>query len=139
VILIDTSAWVEFFRATGSSVHERVRHDLTEQASLATTDVIVMEVQAGAKNLGHLENLKRLLNGCHLLPVRGLADFEDAAALYRSCRIQGVTIRRLNDCLIAAVAIRTGVSVLHADRDFDLIAGCTSLRVEDPDALMGSD
>jgi predicted nucleic acid-binding protein len=99
---------------------------------MATTEVVVMEVLAGAKDPGHLQNLRRLLTGCHLLPVQGLADFEDAAAFYRSCRTQGVTIRRLTDCLIAAVAVRAGVPLLHADRDFDLIARCTSLQVAAP-------
>jgi predicted nucleic acid-binding protein len=59
-------------------------------------------------------------------------DYEDAAALYRSCRSQGVTVRRLTDCLIAAVAIRSAMPVLHADRDFDLIATCTPLKIEAP-------
>ncbi|MGZ5294241.1 MAG: PIN domain-containing protein [Actinomycetota bacterium] len=34
------------------------------------------------------------------------------------------------DCLIAAVAIREGATVLHADRDFDVIARHTDLRIE---------
>jgi predicted nucleic acid-binding protein len=35
----------------------------------------------------------------------------------------------LTDCLIAAVAIRNGVSVLHRDRDFEVIARHTDLKV----------
>ena len=132
MVLVDTSAWVEFLRATGSPVHRHIRGELKRRAPLATTDVVVMEVLAGAKDPGHLQTLRRLLTGCHLLPVHGLADFEDAAALYRSCRTQGVTIRRLTDCLIAAVAVRSGVPLLHADRDFDLIARCTPLQIAPP-------
>lgn len=132
MVLVDTSAWVEFLRATGSAIHHRVRGELGSLAPLATTDVIVMEVLAGARDAAHLQQLRRLLNGCHLLPVLGLADFEDAAALYRTCRGQGVIVRRLTDCLIAAVAIRTGVPLLHADHDFDVIASCTGLKIEKP-------
>jgi predicted nucleic acid-binding protein len=33
------------------------------------------------------------------------------------------------DCLIAAVAIRTGSAVLHADTDFDVLARHTALRL----------
>ena len=50
--------------------------------------------------------------------------------LYRVCRRRGETVRKLIDCLIAATAIRTGVSVLHADTDFDRLARHTSLRVD---------
>lgn len=132
MVLVDTSAWIEFLRGTGSRPHHRIRADLAGRTSLATTEVVVMEVLAGAHSPTHLHGLRRLLTGCRLLPLQGLADYEDAAALYRSCRSQGVTIRRLTDCLIAALAIRCAVPILHADRDFDLIAGCTSLQIEAP-------
>ena len=41
----------------------------------------------------------------------------------------GITPRRLLDCLIAAVAIRTGVPVLAQDRDYELIAEHTPLEL----------
>jgi predicted nucleic acid-binding protein len=49
-------------------------------------------------------------------------DYRFAAALYRECRRQGTTIRRLPDCLIAAIAIRNDAELLHDDADFDAIA-----------------
>jgi predicted nucleic acid-binding protein len=49
-------------------------------------------------------------------------DAEDAAEIYRLCRRAGETIRSLNDCLIAAIAIRNRVPVLHNDDDYDAIA-----------------
>jgi predicted nucleic acid-binding protein len=41
------------------------------------------------------------------------------------------TVCRLIDCLIAAVAIKANLSVLHADKDFDVLARHTRLRVEE--------
>jgi predicted nucleic acid-binding protein len=38
-------------------------------------------------------------------------------------------VRALADCLIASVAIRAGVAVLHADPDFDTIAGNAPLEI----------
>ncbi len=64
------------------------------------------------------------------LAVRGLVDFESAADLYRTCRGRGATVRRLIDCLIAAVAIREKATVLHNDRDFEVLARHTRLRTE---------
>jgi predicted nucleic acid-binding protein len=45
--------------------------------------------------------------------------YDAAAALFRACRLRGEILRRLIDCLIAAVASRAGAEVLHADADFD--------------------
>jgi predicted nucleic acid-binding protein len=123
LILVDTSAWVEFLRATGSQVHARMRHLLQSGEALATTELVVMEVLAGARDHAQLERLRGVVFGrCLVLTGHGLADYEEAAAIYRHCRAQGSTVRRLNDCLIAAVAIRAGVPLLHADQDFELIA-----------------
>lgn len=64
------------------------------------------------------------------LTVRGLVDYEEAADLYRACRGRGATVRKLIDCLIAAIAIREGATVLHNDRDFEVLAKHTRLRIE---------
>jgi predicted nucleic acid-binding protein len=52
-----------------------------------------------------------------------------AASLYRQARRAGVTIRKTLDCLIAAPCVRTNSAILHADRDFDLLASCTAVQV----------
>lgn len=126
MILIDSSAWIEYLRRTGSPVNVRVREML--DAELATCDPVRMEVLAGARDDHHLDGLRRLLARATLLPMEP-TDYEAAAALYRSCRRDGETVRKLSDCLIAAVAIRADSPVLHADADFDVLARHTPLRV----------
>jgi predicted nucleic acid-binding protein len=96
---------------------------------MATTEVVVMEVLAGARDQGHLARLRRLLLRCQLLPTRGLGDYEQAATIYRHCRRNGETVRRLTDCLIATVAMRDGATILHSDADFQAIARHTALRI----------
>ena len=132
MILVDSSAWIEYLRASGTAVHRRLSSLIRGGAALATTDPVVMEVLAGARDEWHARQLRSVLLGTSMIPVEGLLDFEQAAALYRHCRARGVTVRRLVDCLIAAVAIRAGASVLHADADFDAIARHTDLVVEVP-------
>ena len=126
MVLIDTSAWVEFLRDTGSTVCRRV--DELLDAEIAVCDPIRMEVLAGARDELHLEALRRLLARATALPTDP-AHFEEAAALFRRCRRQGETVRRLIDCLIAAVAIRSGAPILHRDGDFDILARHTELEV----------
>jgi predicted nucleic acid-binding protein len=96
---------------------------------LHTTDVVIMEVLSGARDDTHAEQLRRLLARCEFVPTEGLDDFERAAAIYRQCRRAGDTIRALTDCLIAGVAIRADLDLLHADRDFEALARHTELRL----------
>ena len=129
MILADTSAWVEFLRATGSPIHLRLRDLIAGDGDLATTDVVMMELLAGPTTQDEMARLRRLLLRFQLLPVEGLADYEAAADLYRRCRAGGETVRKLTDCLIAVVAIRNGATLLHRDHDFEVIARHTTLRL----------
>ena len=129
MILLDSSAWVEFLRATGSPAHLRVRSALQEEVELASTDVVVMEVLAGARDEADRDRLRRLLYGLRFLPVEGPADYEAAAELYRLCRRGGETPRKLTDCLIAAVSIRNDAELLCQDVDFLTIAHYAPLRL----------
>ena len=95
---------------------------------VASCDVVRMEVLAGARDEQHLQQLRRLLARTSTLPIEPV-DYDTAAALYRTCRQQGHTVRKLIDCLIAAVAIRNGLAILHLDADFDILAQHTSLNI----------
>jgi predicted nucleic acid-binding protein len=128
MILVDTSAWVEFLQGTGSDTCERVSSLLG--SGLATTDAVRMEVLAGARHGDHARSLRRLLLRARLLGTVPGVDFHRAAGLYRACRTAGETPRSLLDCLIAAVAIRHDVAVLHADRDFGVIARHSPMAVD---------
>ncbi len=130
MILADTSAWIEYLRATDSDVHLRLRSMLQRGEELATTDVVLMEVLAGARSDRERDELRRLLYGrCTFLPLLGPADYELAAELYRRCRRGGETVRKLTDGLIAVVAIRAEMEVLHRDGDFEAIARHAPLRL----------
>ena len=129
MILIDTSAWIEFLRDTGSRVCDDV--DRLLDGEIAMCDPVRMEVLAGARSDEHLRDLRGLLARASTVATEP-TDYEDAAALYRTCRRGGETVRKLIDCLIAAVAIKAAIPVLHADTDFDVLARHTQLRVEEP-------
>ena len=122
MILPDSSAWIEFQRATGSPAHLRLKAAVENGEEIATMGLVMLEVLAGARDEQQARELRRLLNRCTFLRLEEPPDHESAAALYRTCRRGGKTIRKLPDCLIAAVAIRTGSELLHQDGDFDAIA-----------------
>ena len=126
LILVDTSAWIEFLRNTGSRACNLVDEVLAQE--IAICDSVRMEVLAGARDEAQLRSLRRLLARAVVVPTRA-TDFDDAAALYRRCRREGEAVRKLIDCLIASVAIRAGAPVLHSDADFDVLSRHTELQV----------
>ena len=126
MILVDTSAWVEFLRDTGSTTCDRVEALLGNE--IAVCDAILMEVLAGARDERHLHDLRRLLARATVLPMEP-RHYEEAAALFRLCRREGETVRKLIDCLIGAVAIHADAPVLHNDGDFDVLARHAGLKI----------
>ena len=59
MILIDSSAWIEFLRNTGSRTCDLVGDSLSRE--VVTCDAVRMELLAGARDESHLLNLRRLL------------------------------------------------------------------------------
>jgi predicted nucleic acid-binding protein len=93
VILADTSAWVEYDRATGSAADRRVTQLIAAEDTLAITEPVVMEVLAGARSDARHTDLRRLLLRFELLPFDRPTDFDAAARIYRRCRRAGITPR----------------------------------------------
>jgi predicted nucleic acid-binding protein len=131
MLLIDTSAWIEYFRATGSPAAVEVRRLLTEQPNrVVMCEPIAMEILSGALEEDRYTRLEQLVNGLPSLRIEQAVDFRTAAAIYRSARRGGRTVRSITDCLIAAVAIRHGATVIHRDADYDVIAAITALEAQ---------
>ncbi len=126
VVLVDTSAWIEFLRDTGSPVCFSV--DNLIAGDIATCHPVRLELLAGARDDSQLRDMHRLLARATTIPTRPM-DYDTAAYLYRTCRRQGETIRNLIDCLIGAIAIRTGIPILHRDADFEALHRHTTLQL----------
>jgi predicted nucleic acid-binding protein len=137
VILADTSAWVEFDRATDSPVDRRLTELIARDGGVAVTEPVIAEVVAGARTDDREAALRRLLGRFDLLAFDSVADFDNAATIYRRCRKAGITPRGLLDCMIAAVAVRYDVPVLSHDADLARIATVTALRLDDASLQTG--
>ncbi|MFE6387289.1 MULTISPECIES: PIN domain nuclease [Nocardiopsis] len=122
VYLVDSSAWVEYLRKTGSETHVFVRELIERGVHLATTEPVAAEILSGAKSSTELQQLERLTDGLIQLSLDNRLDFHHSAGIYREARSRGKTIRKLYGCLIAAVALRTDAVLVHCDRDFDHLA-----------------
>jgi predicted nucleic acid-binding protein len=131
MILIDTSAWIEYLRATGSAAAIEVRRLLSTEADrVVMCEPVAMEILSGAVDDDKHAKLEQLVNGLPSLRIDDAVDFRSAAAIYRAARRAGQTIRSVNDCLIAAVSMRHGASIVHRDADFEVIAAITALEAQ---------
>ncbi|HSV40185.1 MAG TPA: PIN domain nuclease [Nocardioidaceae bacterium] len=129
-LLIDTSAWVDYLRGAPTPTTDAVRkHLLAKDTEVVTCEPVALELLAGAGDESRARKLETLMNGLVSLSLDPWADFRDAARIYRTARTSGETIRSLTDCLIASIALNHTVTVLHRDRDFDVIARFTGLSV----------
>jgi len=132
MILADTSAWVEYDRATGSAVDRRLTELIAADGPIAVTEPVIMEVLAGARTDAREADLRRLLLRFHLCRFDAAADFEGAARIYRRCRQAGITPRGLVDCMIAAVARRNQAALLACDIDLDRVARLIGVELDQP-------
>lgn len=130
MILADSSAWVEFDRATGSRVDRRITALIERDGPLAVTEPVVMEVVAGARDEQREHDLRRLLRRFELLRFDPVADFDAAARVYLRCRRAGVTPRGMVDCMIASVAARHGATLLALDVDLDRVAAVIGIPLD---------
>jgi predicted nucleic acid-binding protein len=131
LILADTSAWIEYDRASGSPADSRIRSLVETDGPLAVTEPVVMELLAGARDDRREADLRRLLARFERLSFDAIADFDGAVRIYRRCRAAGVTPRGMIDCMVAAVALRTGASLLAHDVDLDRVAGIVEIELDE--------
>ena len=132
MILADTSAWIEYDRATGSAVDKRVRSLIRRDTPPVVTEPVMMEVLAGVKTEESAAKLRRLMLRGGLLPFDTASDFDAATQIYRRCRQAGHTPRGMIDCMIAAVAWRRGASLLCRDVDLERVAAVMGIQLDRP-------
>ena len=116
MMLVDTSAWIEFFRKQGDP---KVKHAVARQLQrdeAAFTCPIRFELLSGARP-NEVADVTQALSLSHHLPFEP-GDWLEAAKLERELRRVGLTIPR-NDLFVATVAIRAGVKILCRDQHFD--------------------
>jgi predicted nucleic acid-binding protein len=112
--LIDTSAWIDFFRGRGKlvdAVDEAIAH-----GDAAICGPIETELRRGLINDKERRTVLPLLDGCQRLaqPERL---WEEAGELGFGLRKRGVT-PKTSDLLIATYALSHSVALLTGDRDF---------------------
>jgi predicted nucleic acid-binding protein len=126
LVLLDTSIWIELF---GKSPKVEIKKD--DLLSLAICPPVIQEILQGVRDdLTHKKLARSILALPCLEPLVGVAVYQEASDIYRSGRRRGFTLRSSVDCLIAAIAIKNQVPIWHKDRDYDVIARFTNLKIQ---------
>lgn len=125
MLLVDTSVWIEVFRKPSA-------FDLlgtVDFEEIVTCLPVLQETLQGFRDEPAFRKAREAMSALPIVesPLE-IAVVEEAVGLYRSARRSGLTIRSSVDCLIAACALRHGLTVLHRDRDFDLLSRISPLR-----------
>jgi len=117
VILVDTSAWIDFFRGRGPCC-ERV-DQLLDDNDVALCGPVKTELVRGLHSTKNRQKVLPLLQGCHDL-AQPAHLWHEAGELGAWLGRQGVNVKSL-DLLIATYALQHSLEILTNDTDFLLM------------------
>ncbi|HET8582858.1 MAG TPA: PIN domain-containing protein [Jatrophihabitans sp.] len=130
-MIADSTVWIDYSNNRSFWQVERWESAIRSREAMVT-DAVRLEVLAGLAPTWSGPSIPAALDLCEDVMQLHRIDAEEAASIYRGCRAHGETVRSLTDCLIAAIAIRNDVAVLHRDKDYDTIARYFPLQVVQP-------
>jgi predicted nucleic acid-binding protein len=120
--LADTSVWARSgkpgFEWFGSAL---------EDGRIAVCDMVVMELLWSTRDIADFRKTEAALLACPWFSIEP-RDWDEARRVFRELAARGPLHHRqvkIPDLLIAAVAARHAVTVVHYDGDFEIIADVT--------------
>jgi predicted nucleic acid-binding protein len=129
LILVDTSVWIDFFAGSQTIQNAALSKAIDQGEDICTCGLVLTEVLQGIKSDKEYEKVKGLLLSLIYLPITK-SMFINSAQMYRAIRRTGKTIRSPVDCMIASICIEHEVRLLHNDKDFEVIAHHSFLKIE---------
>lgn len=127
MVIVDTSAWIEYFRNGIPLIVQKVDHCL-ERNFIGIGDLIYCEVIQGIKSKHECEQVSSLLLSLPRYDMVGFRIAEKAADNYRALRSHGITIRKTIDVIIGTFCAENGFPLLHNDKDFDFMAHLVGIK-----------
>lgn len=126
--LVDSSIWIPAYRRRPAPRIEARLRELLDLNAAAVNEQIELEILIAHGDRREFERIRDQIRGIRRLPVVSRT-WELAGELGFLLRRQGIVVAT-PDLLIAASATEHGAVLVHADADFDRIAGATDLKVE---------
>ncbi len=124
-VLVDTSAWIEFFRKRDPYYH--VVSELMDDDRICCLGIVLAELLQGAKSEKELSTLKEFLHVFDFLPETPEL-WEKAGELSFSLQRKG-RASGLSDCYIAVAAQASEAAIYTLDRHFSAIGRETAIHL----------
>ncbi len=128
MIFIDTSAWIEYFRDSRPEI-VRLIDQCLEKELVAMGDLVYCEVMQGISSNQERQKVSSLFLSLPKFDMVGFKIATNAADNYRLLREKGLTIRKTIDVIIGTFCVEHDFSLIHFDRDFDLMAKTIGLKI----------
>jgi predicted nucleic acid-binding protein len=120
MILVDSSVWIAYLKGSPIPQVEKLNQALQNDFVLMC-EVVSMEVLRGISNDQQYKKLKNLFLTLEQVEVSYKNAWMESVDWYRTIRKEGYTVRYQMDILLALFCHKSGVALLHNDRDFDLM------------------
>ncbi len=128
MLIVDSAVWIDFFAGRELPHVQRLDTALLSDQEIGVPDIVRLEILSGVREDAALRKITSNLNALRrITAVDG--DWDEAAALYRTCRRNGVTVRSVVDCLIVRLTVREGALLLANDRDFAMMVPHCKLQL----------
>ncbi|MDO5625705.1 MAG: PIN domain nuclease [Pseudomonadota bacterium] len=135
MIVVDSSVWIDFFRANDTPAKAALKVLLNQDnPQIIVPDLVLYEVLRGFRHERDYRNARQLLEGFNVEAAFSPDLARQAAEHYRAMVSQGFTIRSALDVMIGAFCIERDYLLLHGDRDFDVMHHLRGLRIWSPAA-----
>ena len=128
MVIVDTSAWIEYFHDGLAAVVNKVDLCL-EQELVAIGDLIYCEVMQGLRSPRERREVSDLLLSIPRIDMFGFRMAEKSEANYRLLLTKGISVRKTIDVLISKFGVEHGMQLIHHDSDFDLMANHIGLDI----------
>lgn len=121
MVIVDTSAWIEYFQDGLPDVAEKVDFCLGQDL-VGIGDLVYCELMQGIRSPRERRDVSSLLLSLPRFNMVGFGMAEKSASNYRLLRSKGVTVRKTIDVLIGTFCAEHDLQLIHNDSDFDLMA-----------------
>jgi predicted nucleic acid-binding protein len=128
LILVDSSVWIDYFRAARTP-QVALLDELLGRDELAVGDLILAEVLQGVRSEIDFRKVRKILESFTMIELAGTAIAIKAAQNFRTLRAMGITVRKTIDSIIATKCIENSLMLLHADKDFEPFSQHLGLQV----------
>jgi predicted nucleic acid-binding protein len=129
MIVVDSSVWIGQSRGADTRAVNSLNHMMDEAGQILVGDIVLVEVLLGARDDAHAARIERSLRKFTIEAMLGDDMAVKTARNYRILRLKGITVRKTVDLIIATFCAEHGHSLLHDDRDFDMMAAHLGLTI----------